>query len=424
MSIKDMIQNRLPASRRFVERRLCEQEVCLNKICSNQESIIKELESLSDKILETQVQIEQKVQDQITTQGEQNNKFLLQLKKDILERMAVQEEQLKDDMLQIDKQVRNSDSTIEELKLIRNDSKNYLLDIQKKIELVSGLNKSIGASIKSIDDGMIKQIRRPLIQLSYDLTEHCNLNCAGCDHFSPIADRIFTDVNEFERDMVRLSELFNGMARYIHLVGGEPLLHPDIVQFMRIARKHFPSGCIKIITNGVLLNEMSDAFWDSLAELNVSVEVTPYPIKLNRNAISEKAKSHRACVEWFCRNGTEIADDCDSKMMMHMPLNINGDGDPVSNWLECYHANSCICVKHGKIYPCTICPNIEHFNKKFDTKLLITENDYLDIYSDITSEDIMAFLARPISFCRYCDVKNRKWTEGWTQSAGSITEWT
>ena len=103
----------------------------------------------------------------------------------------------------------------------------------------------------------------PRSDISFEvaLAEHCNLRCAGCDHFSPIAEPEFADIKEFERDFSRLSELFNGQAQEIHLLGGEPLLNPDIVLFLQVARKSFPQAIIDITTNGLLLKQMSEEFW-------------------------------------------------------------------------------------------------------------------------------------------------------------------
>lgn len=94
---------------------------------------------------------------------------------------------------------------------------------------------------KIIDDlQLIKNtIRRSLRSTVYDfhfefhLAEHCNLNCIGCTHFSPLAEPEFLEVEDFRNDIERLSYLTGGNARFINLLGGEPLLHPEINSFLR-----------------------------------------------------------------------------------------------------------------------------------------------------------------------------------------------
>ena len=36
--------------------------------------------------------------------------------------------------------------------------------------------------------------------LEYHITDHCNLNCAGCSHFSPLAKPWFVDPDTFEEE--------------------------------------------------------------------------------------------------------------------------------------------------------------------------------------------------------------------------------
>jgi hypothetical protein len=75
------------------------------------------------------------------------------------------------------------------------------------------------------------QKRKPPLEsvhLEIHLAEHCNFGCKSCNHFSPLAQKSFPDVSVFARDLRRLGELFGGRARYISLLGGEPLLNPAV----------------------------------------------------------------------------------------------------------------------------------------------------------------------------------------------------
>ena len=67
-----------------------------------------------------------------------------------------------------------------------------------------------------------------LKNVEFPVVYHCHLNCAGCDHFSPLAEKYFMPTEVFEKDILRLKELTKGNMDAITLLGGEPLLHPDI----------------------------------------------------------------------------------------------------------------------------------------------------------------------------------------------------
>ncbi|MDR1362728.1 MAG: 4Fe-4S cluster-binding domain-containing protein [Spirochaetaceae bacterium] len=74
------------------------------------------------------------------------------------------------------------------------------------------------------------------------LAEHCNLNCAGCGTYSPLAKEKFYDVAAFRNDCKRLSDLTGVKIDNISFAGGEPLLHPQITDFFDIARSLIFAG--------------------------------------------------------------------------------------------------------------------------------------------------------------------------------------
>ena len=95
------------------------------------------------------------------------------------------------------------------------------------------------------------------MQLHYletHLVDHCNLKCKGCGHFSSLSEKRYTDVDIFKRDLMRLSGLFDNISR-IRLMGGEPLLHPDVLGFVKSSRLAFPNADIWVVTNGLLLHK-------------------------------------------------------------------------------------------------------------------------------------------------------------------------
>jgi molybdenum cofactor biosynthesis enzyme MoaA len=57
----------------------------------------------------------------------------------------------------------------------------------------------------------------------------------------------FVNCIQLENDFKRLSELTKGRVEKIHLIGGEPLLHPQCVKIISIAGKYFGSGVVEII---------------------------------------------------------------------------------------------------------------------------------------------------------------------------------
>ncbi len=256
--------------------------------------------------------------------------------------------------------------------------------------------------------------RKSIGNIEYHITEHCNLNCAGCMHFSNVANEEFADLQLFISDMSRLSEILRGNIESVHLLGGEPLLHPNVAEFMIHARAILPNAIIYIQTNGILLNKMPESFWDTVRENNLIIKLTEYPIKLDMDAIRKKAEAHSVRLTVM----THANGDWNRYF-----YDLDGKLDPLDSFLKCPISN-CYCVRlyKGRLYPCTAVGNAEHFNRRFNQNLVHTDKDSIDIYSDVTAEDIFYFLANPVPFCRYCDMNNWKLHQPWSISKNDINE--
>lgn len=95
------------------------------------------------------------------------------------------------------------------------------------------------------------KLRRPAIE--FNLTQHCNLRCAHCDHASSMLPKGFADLTSFTRDVEVLSTVLS--AGEFKFVGGEPLLHPQLLDFLRVAKESQIADRLILVTNGVLLHK-------------------------------------------------------------------------------------------------------------------------------------------------------------------------
>ena len=114
--------------------------------------------------------------------------------------------------------------------------------------------------------------------LEAHVCDHCNLNCKACNHFAPfIRERSVTDPAAFDRDLRELGRLFSNIGK-LNLMGGEPLLEPELCQEMvRLGRGRFPDAELYLTTNASRISRMSPAFWDCLRENRVIIQITVYP---------------------------------------------------------------------------------------------------------------------------------------------------
>jgi MoaA/NifB/PqqE/SkfB family radical SAM enzyme len=255
---------------------------------------------------------------------------------------------------------------------------------------------------------------KTLSYIEVHLNEHCNLNCAHCIHFCPLAKEEYYDLDIFQKDFKRLAELTKSNIKTIHLLGGEPLLNKDINKYMQISRKYFPNSNIAIVTNGVLLLKMKSDFWESCKKFKIDIWISAYPIKLDYKKIAEKSTEYDVKIVY-----SEVAQD-----MFKTPLNLKGDCDPKISFQKCLFKNgNCYAIKNGRIYVCQVIPNIYHFNEHFNKNLQVAEEDYIDIYKAKNLKEILDFLSKPCPFCRYCDIQNLTKGHKWRVSNIEINEW-
>lgn len=240
---------------------------------------------------------------------------------------------------------------------------------------------------------------KPLIQyLETHIVDHCNLKCNHCSHFCHLIDEeIYTDINQFTKDINELSSKLDVFQ--LRLLGGEPLLHPQINNFMIEARKAFPASFISIVTNGILLPSMPQSFWDTVKENRIKIDLSKYPIIGNK--FSEIL---------------DLIDDHDMQpgniklaKKFFESLNPKGDSDIEKSYKIC-GSKACVNLWKQHLYPCQNCYRY-YYNKKFNTNLELPPA--IDLYK-LSGKEIFEELKKykkPFSACKFCLEKGivREW---------------
>ena len=266
----------------------------------------------------------------------------------------------------------------------------------------------------------MKSIPLTQIQFSVHLCEHCNLNCAGCDNFSPLASEEYADLNIYKKDIERLSTLSGGDAYRILLMGGEPFLNPSAIEYAKIARIFFPKARIAFVSNGLLVKKLEEDFFDVCRRYRIGIDLTPYPIDLDYRDLQEYIKS-KGVVSGLQKDSME-------NNWRKEPLSLDGrqlESPAITNWINCYASNNCIALRNGRL-SCTKLTASHHFINYFKDEckeMYYSERDFIDIYKANSIKEILDFFAKPLPFCKYCNPDKTEHI-GWKQSNKTIQEWT
>ena len=212
-------------------------------------------------------------------------------------------------------------------------------------------------------------------KVGYHLVDHCNLNCAGCNHFSPLAKQRFASLEKFEKNIEHLSNLID--INQLNLVGGEPLLNPQIEEFIKISRKYV-HGVINIITNGILLEKMPKTFFNTVNENDVRILISDYGLNVKGLKLLDKSKFK-----------VKYISDVNDKSSFKCPFFLD---------------RRCLFLsEEGLLYKCCVIGNIHNYERVYNKNYpLIINSDYINIYSNFNKSTLLKFLISTAHFCGYC----------------------
>jgi ribonuclease HI len=207
-----------------------------------------------------------------------------------------------------------------------------------KVSLNASAHNELLPSFVGAEPESHRRVRIRLVE--FHVAHHCNLTCQGCSHFSPSAPaRTIPSeeiVNQFRLAGARLD------PEFVHILGGEPLLHPDLKSILPWARCNFPKATIKLVTNGVLFNRRARELIPVISAADIVVAVSIYPgVAVNREAITQTCAAANAKVEFWVQD--TFVDF----------LDLAGASDPVAARADC-PMNDALNVRGDRLYPCPV----------------------------------------------------------------------
>lgn len=225
--------------------------------------------------------------------------------------------------------------------------------------------------------------------LEAHIVDHCNLTCAECCSLSPLLPAWYADPESVADDLRKAVKVLN--PRVFKLVGGEPLLHPELVDLIARVRDTGIAPVISVTTNGTKLGDMSNAFWQTVDALTISRYPKPSLAPDLVAYIEKQAERFAVRLNWKVQdvfttmNRAEPSTDDEAKRIYH----------------DCWIRERCHMIRDGMFYTCT---RPAHFHTLYKGTQDF-QSDGLPLRDDAGMLDAMlAYLQRetPLEACLHC----------------------
>ena len=272
-------------------------------------------------------------------------------------------------------------------KLIFSKSDNGKLGIMANF-LLKSVETPSGKKYSQNSDGTIN-----CESFEVHISEHCNLRCVQCCNVSPFNKPKFLSVQDIERQFSFLKRHLN--PDVIKISGGEPLLNPEIGKIIEKIKEFFPTTPLRVTTNGLLINRLSEESFAKLDQLWVSNYSSMPNSERNIERIFALARKYEIVLN--IKDVTEF-----SKVL---PDNAISKIQAEDSFRNCWMRHRCLMIRNGRFFKCTRAAYIDDYlknTKQMDTDyaekdgVLLSSPDFNDQVLRLLNSDI------PIDSCVYC----------------------
>lgn len=186
-----------------------------------------------------------------------------------------------------------------------------------------------------------------LDHLETNVTLACQLKCVGCNHYTPLRKSSEkADPEQIGRDLTALGKV--ARTAIWAALGGEPLLHPQLVDILDTVRATGTADMIEVWSNGLLLRKQGPRFWRAFDKLVVSV----YPDQHSDDDLRwmfRTAKEHGRQIEFKDARG-----DGYFRTLLYERLATEAEARAI--YQSCWYRTYCHVVDAGVFYRCCTSP--------------------------------------------------------------------
>lgn len=244
-----------------------------------------------------------------------------------------------------------------------------------------------------------KVANAPLLHIDtidFVITEKCSLNCRDCGNFMPYYENPITyEKEDLFQSIDRLDYLFDSIG-ILRILGGEPLLHPDLFEIIAYAQSKKTIAYVAIITNCTIVPKQSDLSNFNLDFDRFTVSGSNYGSLSIKYAEVEKFFQEAGII--FSGSLIDIW-DTPSKFQY-----LGESEDVLQQRYSACVASECVVLMNQKLFHCPILAASHHLKS-----LPKTELEFIDMMNDNKTKeelksDIKQYLygTTHLKICNWC----------------------
>lgn len=179
-------------------------------------------------------------------------------------------------------------------------------------------------------------------------------------------------------------------------MGGEPLLVKNFTKYVEIVRNYFPAAEIVIVSNGLLIEKLSEEQLGALRKYNAGFYVSQYP---PTREIADKIieKLYEAEIRLFL---SEPITSFMERQNYDYGMIDKHKEDWMFAWENC-PAKVCHTLKEGRLMMCGSVYSLSHLGNYLD-EVGYKENSIDLKDNNLSGWDALLKLEKPIEFCSRC----------------------
>lgn len=234
------------------------------------------------------------------------------------------------------------------------------------------------------------------IKVDLPIVDACNLACRACSHFSPLVRKVEPrDVADIAAALTLLQNVAPGLTYSVFIMGGEPLLHPQVADIVDVVADCMPNAERFLVTNLMGWAKHRDVLVPRLLSSNTFLAYTKYG-KLNAGQVAQIEAESKTSGLWISRFGNDAETFCT------YPKSIT-DKYGRSGKAKCPMAK-CPSLIGNRLYLCSPVASLEYPNESFNLSLKCSKFDYIDLRNVEHPHEILALMYLPNPFCSHCNV--------------------